>query len=105
MKSVVPIDQLRLQAILAVREGLPAQTALEALTVNPASILRLDSRVGALEEGRDADIVVWSGDPLSIESEVEQVFINGRAVVEPMEAGEPRVVERWERFGRNTWKG
>ena len=102
---VVPIDQLRLQAILAVREGLPAQTALEALTVNPASILRLDSRVGALEEGRDADIVVWSGDPLSIESEVEQVFINGRAVVEPTEAGEPRVVERWERFGRTSWKG
>ena len=50
---------------------------IRALTVNPASILRLDARVGALEEGRDADIVVWSGDPLAIESEVEQVFING----------------------------
>lgn len=102
---VVPIDQLRLQAILAVREGLPAQTALEALTVNPASILRLDSRVGALEKGRDADIVLWSGDPLSIESEVEQVFINGRPVVEPDEDGGSRVVERWERFGRTSWKG
>lgn len=104
---VVPIDQLRLQAILAVREGLPPQTALEALTVNPASILRLDGRVGALEEGRDADIVVWSGDPLAIESEVEQVFINGHAVVEPAAADDrtPRVVERWERFGRTSWKG
>ena len=104
---VVPIDQLRLQAILAVREGLPATTALEALTVNPASILRLDSRVGALEAGRDADIVVWSGDPLALDSRVEQVFINGRAVVEPSGADDPtpRVVERWERFGRTSWMG
>lgn len=104
---VVPIDQLRLQAILAVREGLPAQTALEALTVNPASILRLDSRVGALEEGRDGDIVVWSGDPLTIEAQVEQVFIGGRPVVEPTGEDDPtpRVVERWERFGRTSWKG
>ena len=102
---VVPIEQLRLQAILAVRDGLPAKTALEALTVNPASILRLDTRVGALEAGRDADIVVWSGDPLAIESEVEQVFINGRAVVEPSGAGvrSPRIVDRWERFGRTSW--
>ncbi|MGC5170226.1 amidohydrolase [Micromonospora sp. DT81.3] len=104
---VVPIEQLRLQAILAVREGLPAKTAVEALTVNPASILRLDSRVGALAEGRDADIVVWSGDPLAIESEVEQVFINGRAVVEPTDDQDrtPRIVDRWERFGRSSWKG
>ncbi|HEX5860163.1 MAG TPA: amidohydrolase [Microbacterium sp.] len=104
---VVPIDQLRLQAILAVREGLPATTALEALTVNPASILRLDSRVGAIAEGRDADIVVWSGDPLEIRSEVQRVFINGRAVVEPTGDGDPtpRIVDRWERFGRASWKG
>ncbi|TDN92074.1 amidohydrolase [Microbacterium sp. BK668] len=104
---VVPIDQLRLQAILAVREGLPAQTALEALTINPASILRLQARVGALEDGRDADIVVWSGDPLSVGSEVERVFINGRAVVEPAAGDDrtPRIVERWERLGRTSWKG
>ncbi|GAB3603612.1 amidohydrolase [Microbacterium aureliae] len=100
---VVPIDQLRLQAILAVREGLPAKIALEALTVNPASILRLDSRVGALEKGRDADIVLWSGDPLAVESRVEQVFIGGREVVEPGDGGPPRIVERWERFGRSSW--
>ncbi|SDG85520.1 amidohydrolase [Microbacterium pygmaeum] len=104
---VVPIDQLRLQAILAVREGLPARTALEALTVNPASILRLDARVGALEAGRDADIVIWSGDPLAIESDVEQVFINGRPVVVRTSAQDatPRIVDRWERFGRTSWKG
>jgi imidazolonepropionase-like amidohydrolase len=104
---VVPIDQLRLQAILAVREGLPAATALEALTVNPASILGLDARVGTLREGRDADIVVWSGDPLELGSHVEHVFISGRPVVEPASPDDttPRIVERWERFGRTSWKG
>jgi imidazolonepropionase-like amidohydrolase len=104
---VVPIDQLRLQAILAVREGLDPVTALEALTVNPAAILRLDDRVGALETGRDADIVVWSGDPLQLDSRVTRVFIEGRPVVEPTAVDDPtpRVVDRWERFGRASWQG
>ncbi|MFK4836341.1 amidohydrolase [Microbacterium sp. ZW T2_14] len=101
---VVPIDQIRLQAILAVRDGLPADTALEALTANPADILRLNERVGALEPGRDGDVVVWSGDPLAVDSRVQRVFIEGRAVYEPdPDAATPRVVERWERFGRTSW--
>lgn len=101
---VVPIDQLRLQAILAVREGLPPETALRALTVNPAAILGLEGRVGALETGRDGDVVLWSGDPLALDSRVEQVFIGGRPMVEPAEdQGLPRIVERWERFGRSSW--
>lgn len=101
---VVPIDQIRLQAILAMRDGLPAETALAALTVNPAEILRLHDRVGALEVGRDGDVVVWSGDPLAVESRVQRVFIEGRAVLEPADgAADTRVVERWERFGRTAW--
>jgi len=102
---VVPIDQLRLQAILAVREGLPASTALEALTANPADILRLWDRVGAIEPGRDGDLVVWSGDPLAVDSRVQRVFIEGRAVYEPGADGTPHVVERWSRFGRSSWMG
>jgi imidazolonepropionase-like amidohydrolase len=101
---VVPIDQLRLQAILAVREGLPVSTALEALTTNPAEILRLHDRVGALEAGRDGDLVVWSGDPLAVDSRVQRVFIEGRPVYGPSEDdATPRVVERWSRFGRSSW--
>ncbi|MEV8135130.1 amidohydrolase [Microbacterium aurantiacum] len=101
---VVPIDQLRLQAILAVREGLPPETALRALTVNPAAILGLEGRVGALETGRDGDVVLWSGDPLALDSRVEHVFIGGRPMVEPADdQGLPRIVERWERFGRSSW--
>ncbi|MEH3089957.1 MAG: amidohydrolase [Microbacterium arborescens] len=100
---VVPIDQIRLQAILAVREGLPADVALEALTTNPASILRLDDRVGALEAGRDGDVVIWSGDPLAVESRVEHVLIGGTTVLETAEDGDVRIVDRWERFGRTSW--
>src|SRR5699024_3410476 len=77
---VVPINLLVLQAALAVRDGLPRQTALEALTINPASFLGLDDRVGALAPGLDADVVVWSGDPLDVPSRAEQVNIDGTLV-------------------------
>ncbi len=108
---VVAIENLRLQAILGVREGLPPDVALAALTVNPAEILRLHGRVGAVEMGRDGDLVVWSGDPLALESRVQRVFIEGRDVLVPGEPDAeqedlptaPRVVERWERFGRPGW--
>lgn len=108
---VVAIEQLRLQAILGVREGLPADVALAALTVNPAAMLRLHERVGALEVGRDGDLVVWSGDPLVLESHVQRVLIEGRDVLVPGSPDDapdalpaaPRVVERWERFGRRSW--
>ncbi len=101
---VVPIDQIRLQAILAVREGLPPATALEALTTNPADILRLQQRVGALEVGRDGDVVVWSGDPLAVDARVERVYIEGRPMLVPSpDAAAPAVVERWDRFGRSSW--
>ena len=101
---VVPIEQLVLQAQLAVREGLPEQVALEALTINPAAILGLSDRVGALEVGRDGDVVLWSGDPLELASQVRQVFIGGVEVLRRGQEGRaPEVVERWERFGRTEW--
>ncbi|RHA44304.1 amidohydrolase [Cellulomonas rhizosphaerae] len=77
---VVPINFLVHQATLAVKEGLPPQTALEALTTNPAAFLGLDDRVGALEVGRDGDVVIWSGDPLDVTSRAEHVLIEGRTV-------------------------
>ena len=96
---VVPINFLVHQATLAVKEGLPRETALEALTVNPAAFLGLDRRVGALEPGRDGDVVVWSGDPLDVHSRAELVLIDGVTVLRwDEEAGVARVVERSERF-------
>ena len=77
---VVPIDFLVHQATFAVKEGLDSDTALRSITVNPARIMGLDDRVGALKPGLDADIVLWSGDPLDVMSRAVRVFVNGRSV-------------------------
>ena len=100
---VVPINFLVHQASLAVKEGLPRDTALEALTVNPAAILGLASRVGSLTPGLDGDVVIWTGDPLDINSRAERVLINGVPVYEwdPV-AHHGRTVERLERFQQTT---
>lgn len=77
---VVPINFLIYQAILSVKDGLDRDTALRALTINPAEMLGLADRVGSLEAGKDGDVVLWSGDPLEIMSRAEQVLIEGRPV-------------------------
>jgi imidazolonepropionase-like amidohydrolase len=79
---VVPINFLVHQATLAVKDGLPRDVALEALTVNPSRILGLDSRIGSLTPGLDADVVLWSGDPLDVASRAEHVLIAGESVYE-----------------------
>ena len=56
------------------------EAALEAITINPARILKLDKRIGSLEVGKDADIVVMSGHPLDWRTVVERVYINGKIV-------------------------
>lgn len=77
---VVPINFLVHQATLAVKEGLDRDVALQALTINPATIMGLDDRVGSLTKGKDADVVVWSGDPLDVMSRAQRVFVSGREV-------------------------
>jgi len=77
---VVPINFLVYQAIVSVKEGLDPETAIKALTINPAEMLGLADRIGSLQEGKDGDVVIWSGDPLDIMSRAEQVLIEGRPV-------------------------
>ncbi|MBN6034837.1 amidohydrolase [Amycolatopsis sp. 195334CR] len=77
---VIPINFLVYQAALAVKDGLDPETALRSLTVNPAEMLGLDDRVGALAPGLDADVVIWSGDPLDVMNRAMRVFIRGREV-------------------------
>ena len=77
---VVPINFLVHQATLSVKEGLPRTTALRALTINPARVLGIDDRVGSLAVGKDADLVLWSGDPLDVMQRAMRVFIGGREV-------------------------
>jgi imidazolonepropionase-like amidohydrolase len=77
---VVGIQYLPLALIMAVKEGLPRDTALRVLTRNPAEIMGVSDRIGSLAPGKDADIVVWSGDPLDIYQRPMSVYINGEKV-------------------------
>ena len=74
---VVPINFLAHQAALSVKHGLDRDTALRALTINPARIVGVEDRLGSIEPGKDADLVIWSGDPLDVLSRVERALING----------------------------
>ncbi len=62
----------------AVANGMPWEAALKAITLNPARIYGVDKSVGTLEPGKDADLVVWSGDPLEVTSFADAVFIRGK---------------------------
>jgi imidazolonepropionase-like amidohydrolase len=77
---VVPIHFLIHQATLAVKEGLDPVTALRAVTINPARIIGVDARIGSLSVGKDADLVIWSGDPLDVMSRAERAFLDGREI-------------------------
>jgi imidazolonepropionase-like amidohydrolase len=77
---VVPIHFLIHQATLAVKEGLDREAALRAVTINPARILGVADRIGSLEVGKDADLVIWSGDPLDVMSRAERVYLDGREI-------------------------
>jgi len=71
--------RLNLEAAKAVKYGgTPEEEALKFITINPAKQLRIDSRVGSLEPGKDADFVVWSGNPLDSQSVVLQTWIDGK---------------------------
>jgi len=69
---------LRASAAMCVREGLSRAGAWKALTSDAAKILGAGDRLGGLEKGMDADIVLWSGDPLDLSSSVEAVFVDGK---------------------------
>ena len=58
--------------------GVPEQEALKFVTLNPAKQLRIDQYVGSIEPGKQADLVLWSGPPLSLYSRCEQTWIDGR---------------------------
>lgn len=78
--GVVPTQYLPLYAGLAIREGMSEIEALKSITINPAQILGIDDRVGSLEEGKDADIVIYSGSPFDTRSKIDTVLINGNSV-------------------------
>ena len=69
-----------LSAALCAKAGMDRMEALRAITLTPARLCGLDGRVGSLEVGKDADMVLWDNDPLELFSRVLGVYINGEQV-------------------------
>ncbi|WP_167886181.1 MULTISPECIES: amidohydrolase [unclassified Thermococcus] len=78
----IPIQYLTLIAAACVGDGLPYEEALKSITINAAKILGIDKFVGSLEEGKDADIVLFDGDPLDPTTKVVYTIIDGEIVYE-----------------------
>ncbi len=77
---VIPQQHLAMCAAIAMKNGLKEEDALKAITINPARHLGVDDRVGSLEPGKDADILVFSESPFAAGVCPDMVFINGKKV-------------------------
>jgi len=78
--DVVQQEFLRFQAAIAVKYGMDPLEALKAITINPARLIGKEDQIGSLEAGKDADLVIFDGDPFSLQTSVIKVFINGKEV-------------------------
>ena len=83
----------------AVAYGMPWDAALAAMTTVPARIWGIADRYGTLEPGKDADVVLWSGDPLELTTVAEAVFIRGTAI--PMESRQTELRERYRDLSKS----
>jgi imidazolonepropionase-like amidohydrolase len=78
--SVIPLQYLPVCAALAFKAGLSREDALKCITLYGAEHIGMEDRMGSLEEGKDADMVLWSGDPLDSRSEALVTIIDGKVV-------------------------
>ena len=77
---VTPLHYLPLCAGLAIKAGMDEYDALRAVTINPAEHIGIADRVGSLEEGKDADVVIVDGCPFDVTGVIKHVLINGEKV-------------------------
>ena len=77
---VTPLHYLPLCAGLAIKAGMDEYEALRAVTINPAEHIGISDRVGSLEEGKDADVVIVDGCPFDVTGVIKHVLINGEEV-------------------------
>jgi imidazolonepropionase-like amidohydrolase len=85
---------LRQEAGNAIANGLDRDLALRGVTLIPAQIWGVANHVGSLETGKDADIVIWSGDPFELTTSAEQVFIKGVEV--PRDTRQRQLLDRYK---------
>ena len=93
-EEVFNVRNLKTDAGVAVAYGMSWDDALRAVTLSPAEVLGVASRVGSLQPGRDANLVVWSGDPFEFRTRAERVFIRGREITQPSRQDE--LMERYK---------
>ncbi len=77
---VIPLQYISLCAALAAREGMDEEEALRSITINPARAINADHRVGSIEVGKDADIIIYNGHPFDLRNTVKLVMIDGKVV-------------------------
>ena len=90
------VRNLKYDAGVAVAYGLSWDDALRAITLTPAEVLGVANRIGSLQPGRDANIVVWSGDPFEFATRVEHVLVRGREVARPSRQDE--LMQRYKTY-------
>jgi imidazolonepropionase-like amidohydrolase len=88
---------IKYEAGSAVAYGMNYDDALRAITLTPAEIFGLSDRIGSLQAGRDANVVIWSGDPFEFSTRAEHVFIRGREFKEP--SRQDLLIERYKPKG------
>ena len=95
-EEVFNVRNLKYDAGVAVAYGLAWDAALRAITLSPAEMLGVANRVGSLQPGRDANVVVWSGDPFEFATRAEHVFIRGREIAQPSRQDE--LMQRYKTY-------
>lgn len=101
MHSDIPLlgDRLNIEAAKAAAAGrragldIPPERAIRWITSNAARALRLDDRIGSIAVGKNADLVIWSGNPFSIYTKAEQVFIDGAVAFDRRDPARQPVVD------------
>ncbi len=77
---VIPLEYLAMCAALSFKSGLEEMEALKCITINAAEILGVSDRIGSLEVGKDADLVIWDRHPFDLQANVEKTIIDGKIV-------------------------
>lgn len=88
------VRDLPYHAGMAAAFGLPKEEALKAVTINPAEIFGVADRIGSIEQGKIANIIVTTGDPLEIRTQVRHLFINGRQI--PLTSRHTELYEKYK---------
>jgi len=97
------VRNIRQDAGMAVAYGLTWDEALKAITLAPAEVFGVADRVGTLQAGRDANVVVWSGDPFEFSTQAVTVLIHGQSVMAP--SRQDLLMERYKSLPRPTYRG